>query len=398
MPVATWAAMLTSALGFMPNLRHFVLEGEEQMEELIHQSPQFFSALLARPSLKTFFLGNIGTEASTALGKFCSTLTSTLNLEAVALFGATYGDLMDTPLQVSPKDGLGVFLRHPHTLWQITSLCLNTLNLDPFVALGHGNSSVLFPSLNKLELGKCSVPLSWLAAVAPGIQTLSIYCCQIYGSTPFPQLAFPQLVHLAASFHDVSTLMYSNAVSLQQLHCLRLGLDWGNPGEQDTTEPFAIAKAASNLQSVTLKQIRIRPLSWWQGFGQVLPPLKSLKISLDAASVDEVHVARCEIPGALATVPLEYVSLTIEGGDMLYDRPEYSNVSAASAEELIAISWATVIPTLQHIHVRLSRKALNPSLRIERGNSSVTVQVLGAHDGLKIEESFYEDFSVAYAM
>jgi hypothetical protein len=294
-PLATWAPMVTSALRSMPNLHVFVLRGLEQVEELIHHSPLFISNLLACDGLKTLSLDTVGPELSKMLGKSCSILSPSPKIETLSVSGGELeGNILKKPLRICPQDGLGCFLRH--TRHHLTSLSLRHINLDAFSTLDSG-LPVLFPSLHTLDLGDCRFPLSWLVAAAPRIHTLSLDCSElIHSSEPFPRPAFPHLVRLNAVFHHVVALTRSNALSPHNLRSLRLGLDWGKPHTDDTIESFAIARAASRLKSVTFSQPFFRPLSWWQGFAQALPPLRFLNISLRRTSADELHTTVSKHP------------------------------------------------------------------------------------------------------
>jgi hypothetical protein len=139
----------------MPNLRVFAFRGSCSLyvEQLIHHSPRFISTLLACDSLKTLSLDIIGDEGSKMLGEACSTLSSTLKIEALKVYGGEMeGSILEKPLRICPQGGLGHFLRH--TRHHLMSLSLRDINLDAFSTLD-SCLSVLFPSLHTLDLGGC---------------------------------------------------------------------------------------------------------------------------------------------------------------------------------------------------------------------------------------------------
>ncbi|KAH6908164.1 hypothetical protein BKA70DRAFT_1280853 [Coprinopsis sp. MPI-PUGE-AT-0042] len=326
----TWSPLLTSALRLMPNLHEFAFGDEYEldavMEEIIRSSPQFISTLLACHRLKIISIGRIGTETSASLGNAACSSPTLPQPESVSLFGAR-DRMSDTPLRITPEDGLWRFLGHSHIRNHISDL--------RFTA--------------KLDSGRLS-----------SIHTLTIFCCRAESSRPFPQVAFPHLVHLTTHFDQLLTLKNSNAVSLNTLRLLRLYHDWGTSMETDTSESFAVARALSNLKSLTFFQHPIRGPCF-------------------------------EVPGALATVPLEYVSLTIKGS--VVGQPEDSNLNVITKppEEAIAVPWASKIRTLQYMDVQCQRGWPDPTTHffvIEHEGDSVGIRAMKAHAGREIRESY----------
>ncbi|KAH6879923.1 hypothetical protein BKA70DRAFT_1344810 [Coprinopsis sp. MPI-PUGE-AT-0042] len=388
----TWSPLLTSALRLMPNLHEFVIGDEHEldavMEEIIRSSPQFISTLLACHRLKTISIGRIGTETSASLGNAACSSPTLPQPESVLLFGAR-DRMSDTPLRVTPEDGLWRFLGHSHIRNHTRSLKLSNFDFNAFTPSDRLLDPFLFPSLANLELSDCDLPLSWIAEDFPSIHTLTIFCCRAESSRPFPQVAFPHLVHLTTHFDQLLTLKNSNAVSLKTLRLLRLYHNWGTSMETDTSESFAVARALSNLKCLSFFQHPVRALAWWNGFGEVLPPLRFLKVSLKATSTDQTHLCCFEVPGTLATVPLEYVSLTIKG--MAVWRPEDSNAITKPPEEAIAVSWAGKIRTLQYMDVQCQRSWPDPTTHffmIEHEGDSVGIRAMKAHAGREIRESY----------
>ncbi|KAH6879924.1 hypothetical protein BKA70DRAFT_1411953 [Coprinopsis sp. MPI-PUGE-AT-0042] len=367
-PIPTWAPLLTSALRLMPNLHEFMFGDDFELDAIS--------------------LGRIGTEVSASLGNAWSTFAPAFQLESLSLFGGN-DRMFEKPLKVVPEDGLGRFLLQSHTQKHVRSLQLSNFDFNAFTPF---SNHVLFPSLIKLEISDCHLPLSWLAAAAPGIHTLVVYGGRIHSSGSFPQVAFPQLVHLAASFLQLVMLMQSNALALHRLRRLRLNFGWGINGDHERSESFAVARAATSLESLAFSQHTLQDPSWWQAFGEALPPLKSLTISLNVGhSADRARVCCFEVPSALATVPLEYVSLTIKGRAL--GRPEDFDITMKPAEGGIAVSWASKIPTLQYMDIRLQRNWGPPDrtrlfLTIERGDDSVSVRESSAQAGLKVKEAY----------
>lgn len=284
-PPDTWAPILATALGFMPNLREFVLG--DQMEEAIQHSPQLTSTLLACNHLRALSLAGVGAKTSASLDKACSSLSPTLRLDFMSLSTVTDED-SDTlwGISVVLEEGLGRFLHHVHIRQHITSLFLSALDFEELTHL-NPKYPVLFPSLGKLELLDCRTSLQWLAAAAPGIHTLILTHGDVISSGPLPGVAFPHLVYLCARYDQIMTMMGSNPLVIQNLRCLRVRHDWGAFVHEDPA-PFAIPKAASRLKSLTFCLGRMRDVSWWHAFCEVVAPLQFLNITLKAHSVGEV--------------------------------------------------------------------------------------------------------------
>ncbi|KAH6908167.1 hypothetical protein BKA70DRAFT_292280 [Coprinopsis sp. MPI-PUGE-AT-0042] len=198
------------------------------------------------------------------------------DLKTVALFGNRDERMpVETPLQIGPEDGLGRFLHHDQIREHITSLHLSTLNLDAFAHLNR-DYPILFPSVSKLSVDSCEIPLSWIVAAAPSIRTLDIDRSRIYSSKPFCHVAFPLLVRAYARYDQVIALVESNALVPQNLRCLRLQADFGRREYSlcKETTPFASLRAASRLRSLMFEQtcFYVSDLPWWQAFGEALPP------------------------------------------------------------------------------------------------------------------------------
>jgi hypothetical protein len=407
-PLSTWAVKLTSALRFMPNLRGFLFGGYDaslaQLEEVVEKSPQFISTLLACHHLKTIVLAGVGKGTSALLVQACRTLSPTFQPQSLSFSGALdryVGRDEPPPPRISPEDGLGLFLRQDHIRNHITSLYLHHFDLSAFSSLHHREyRTILCPALVKVELSECDFPLSWLAAVAPNLRTLSIWGyshIQTPLDAPLRKVLFPRLERINTFFHHLLTLKRSNAVALDNLRHLCLYSGWGHVLEQGTAEPFEVARAASNLKSLAFSPPSLPDIGWWKEFGAVLSlssrSLKFLKLTLyslkSAAQVkifvstvswappvcvtvrltipisSPYSITQCfEIPDALADLPLEYVSLTFHGwhtDDYLNRLPELAD------ESFIPIAWAKRIPTLRYVDVQLGyeRKDLQ-SWMVER--------------------------------
>ncbi|KAH6914743.1 hypothetical protein BKA70DRAFT_1419709 [Coprinopsis sp. MPI-PUGE-AT-0042] len=385
-PVATWSLLLVEALQAMPNLHKLSLG--DQTEDLVRNAPQFTSTILAIHPLRSLHLGGIGVGASASLGEACSDLVhAAFHLEVVSLDGTTVGDASDVPLRILPDDGVGRFLRHIGQ--RITSLRLTSFDLTglgPF----QRHHPTLFPTLRKLALTECNTSISWLASATPAIFTLSL---DSFISPDFfkqlPKVAFPRLVDVCAEYGQVLALIRSNALVPENLRRLRLSFDWKEYQANGGRPDFAVPQAASHLRILCFLQRPVQALSWWKALAEVLPRLTCLTISLGATSADQACLSRAQVPRALASVPLEYVSLTLE----LMERPENFGIETELTEEAIALAWANNIPTLQYMDVRRQQiyspvVVLGQWLMIERDKGFAAVQRLSVEAGTRIRASY----------
>jgi hypothetical protein len=275
-PISTWALMLAKALRLMPNLRSFTLRDET--EEIVTYSPDFGPTLLSLPELTSLILWGIGPNTSLSFGKAIDTLKGATKLQALNL--SVMSD--EEEMEVVVHEGVGRFLSHYSV--HLTDLSLCGLDLSIFLQEDErrpDNSRVTFPALGKLQIENCELSLEGLATAFPALHTLHHLSMFLRPNSTAPrrnQVSFPNLISITGRYRDIDAILNSNA---SRDHVRRAVITSGWDDDDDiATSAYAVPKAAPHLKSLHFSQSYIKPLAWWQGFGETLPELTYLDITL----------------------------------------------------------------------------------------------------------------------
>jgi hypothetical protein len=268
--------MLAKALRLLPNLRSFTLKDET--EEIVTYSPDFGPTLLNLPQLTSLILWGIGPNTSLSFGKAIDTLKGATKLQALDL--SCMSDLEE--MEVVVHEGVGRFLSHYSV--HLTDLSLCGLDLRTFLQEDEhrpDNSRVTFPAVGKFQIGSCELSLEGLATAFPALHTLHHDSMFLRPNSTAPrrnQVSFPNLISIMGRYRDIDAILNSNA-SRDHVRRAVITSEW-NDHDDVATSAYAVPKAAPHLKSLHFSQLYVKPLAWWQAFGETLPELTYLDISL----------------------------------------------------------------------------------------------------------------------
>ena len=277
-PISTWAHMLAKALKLMPNLRSFTLRDET--EEIVTHSPDFAPTLLSLPQLTSLVLWGAGPNTSLSFGRTVDTLKGATKLQALDL--SVTSD--EEEMEVVAHEGVGQFLSHYSVHLRDLSLC--GLDLSTFLQEDEhrpDNTRVTFPAVGKFQIGSCELSLEGLATAFPALHTLHHFSMFVRPGSTGPrqnQVSFPNLISIEGRYRDIYAILNANAA---RDHVRRALITSGWDDDDDIATPaYAVPKAAPHLKSLHFSQSNVKPLAWWQGFGETLPELTYLDITLYA--------------------------------------------------------------------------------------------------------------------
>ncbi|KAH9475018.1 hypothetical protein JR316_0012119 [Psilocybe cubensis] len=392
--LSSWAPMLTQALMLMPNLRSFTVKGNT--DDIVTHSPSFGHILGSLSSLTSLTLWGVGSQTSLSFCDLTGNVETTgSSLRELKIAGSyEYSEELTT---VSEDDGIGKLLaKHSHTLKE---LCLVALNLMGFLAnhnINHDRSSgcsgVAFPLVTKLTIGNCSTTVESLACAFPMLQTLCLDYAEfihVYSSgVPRDPVAFPNLASIQGWYKDVYEVLRCNRYP-ESMRRVVISYPWSSRDEVDTF-PFAVPSMALQLQSFHFMINEEKPISWWKGLSEHLSSLTYLSIVIHSSSYDDWRLICYEIPAAISSIPIRYLSIVIEEYEATMTDPAY-------AEESLALSFSKEIPALQYMDVlRHNLSAMGgPNVSqttwwtIVRGdNSNVSVEQLDWEEGNRLRDYY----------
>ncbi|KIM47553.1 hypothetical protein M413DRAFT_439219 [Hebeloma cylindrosporum] len=369
----------------MPNLRSFTLHGQDEAEEIVTYAPDFAPMVLSLPQLTSLILNGIGPNISLSFGKAIDTLQGDTKLQVLDLVV-----MGEEEMEVVAHEGLGRFLSHHRV--HLTDLCLSGLDLRTFLREDRNrpdNNRVTFPGVGKLRIGSCALSLEGLETAFPALHTLHLDFCEFlhpyYTGPRQNHVSFPNLISITGHHRHIYAILNSSACR-DHVRRAVMSVKW------DEDDIYAIPKAAPHLKSLHFSQSNVKPLAWWQGLGVTLPELTYLDIAL---SVDDgLHSICHHIPSAIARIPLEYITLLVQGYPLVDDPVMNTTVP----EEAIALSYAQGIPTLKYIDVSKNDRTLPSSLRapvtwwkivrevVSDGKVSAQVESLDADEGRAVRK------------
>jgi len=129
--------------------------------------------------------------------------------------------------------------------------------------------------------------LEVLATAFPTLHTFYHFSVFLRPNSPGPhqnQVSFPNLISIKGRYRDIYAILNSNA-SWDHVRRTVITSRWDDDDISDiATSAHAVPKAAPHLKSLHFSQSNVKPLAWWQGFGETLPELTYLDIALYAGN------------------------------------------------------------------------------------------------------------------
>ncbi|KAH9475011.1 hypothetical protein JR316_0012110 [Psilocybe cubensis] len=337
-PIATWAPMLSRALKLMHNLRSFAVKGNT--DEICAHAPNFGQAVSSLYKLTSLTLWGVWTETSRSFGRAVFSSTTFSFLRYLELVGEDEDDdEVDSIVHVDR--GMGQFLSKINGA-SLTDLTLGTLDLIAYFE----NTPVVFPFIRSLTIDNCRTSLKSLSAAFPSIQTLnlgfSLFLHRYYHSDPPANISLSNLVSIGGRYKDILVILKCNAFR-ERVRRVIVSFTWDGHDDDDAL-PFALPRLAPQLKSIHFKQSKVQPLEWWTEFGQHFFHLGYLQITIYSSSDEDWDFICNNIPIAISSIPLAYLSITVQ---------EYASITTnpAFSEESVALAFSNGITSLKYVEV-----------------------------------------------